>query len=187
MADNILIRGLQEFLTKSLDKSEITKSFEKLNKILENYLHKEELQKEEEKPREIIKFYYFSSEVTKNKTSSSLPTQSGRMDFINSTIYNIYRSDDNSVIGETAAFYNKVPGKLSNRVFYNKTYITSFLRGNIINGFASTIFDKDEKKFIFPKGTIEMLDFNGNKVRIEKLSDDLTTPDKVHYKISFFD
>lgn len=186
MADNSLIRGLQEFLTKSLDKSEITKSFEKLNKILENYLHKEELQKEEEKPREIIKFYYLSSDVSKNKTSSSLSTQ-GRMDFTNSTLYNIYRSDDNSIIGETAAFYNKVPGNLSNRFFYNKTYTTSFLRGNIINGFASAIFDKDEKKFIFPKGTIEMFDFNGNKVRIKKLSDDLTTPDKIHYQISFFD
>jgi hypothetical protein len=181
MNDNSLIRGIQEFLTKSLDKSEITKNFEKLNKILENYL-----QKEEEKPREIIKFYYLSSEVSKNKTSSSLSTQ-GRTDFMNSTIYNIYRSDDNSVIGETSAFYNKVPANLSNSFFYNKTYTTSFLRGNIINGFASAIFDKDEKKFIFPKGTIEIFDFNGNKVRIEKLPDDLITPDKIHYKISFFD
>jgi hypothetical protein len=148
---------------------------------LENYLQKEEV-----KPREIIKFYYLSSEFSKNKTSSSLSTK-GRTDFMNSTIYYIYRSDDNSVIGETSAFYNKVPANLSNSFFYNKTYTTSFLRGNIINGFASVIFDKDEKKFIFPKGTIEIFDFNGNKVRIEKLPDDLITPDKIHYKISFFD
>jgi len=173
---------LSRFLTDSLDNSEITKSFEKLNKILENYLHNEE-----DKPSEIIKFYYLSSEVSKNKTSSSLSTPGGRKDFMNSTIYYIYSSDDNSVIGETSAFYNKVPANLSNSFFYNKTYTTSFLRGNIINGFASTIFDKDEKKFIFPQGTITTFDFNGNKVRIEKLPDDLITPDKIHYKISFFD
>lgn len=186
MTDNSLIRGLQEFLTKSLDKSEITKNFEKLNKILENYLHKEELQKEEEKPREIIECYFLTSEVSKNKVSSSLSTQD-RTDFLNSSRFNIYRSDDNSVIAESAVFYNKVKANLSNRFLYNIISTTSFLRGNVIKGISSAIFDEDEKKYIFPTGTIETFDFNSKKVRIEKLPNDLSNPDKVYSRVSFFD
>jgi hypothetical protein len=174
---------LSRFLTDSLDNSEISKHFEKLNKILESYLHKEE-----ENPKEIITCYFLASEISKNKTSSSLSTQ-GRTDFLNSTRFNIYRSDDNSVIGEIAVLYNKVKGNLSNKFLYNIISTTYFLRGNVLKGNSSAIFDKDEKKFLFPQGTITTFDFNSKKVRVEKLPDDydLSNPDKVYSRVYFFD
>jgi len=177
-----LFDDLSRFLTDSLDNSEISKHFEKLNKILENYLHNEE-----DKAREIIKFYFLASEVSKNKTVSSLSTQGGRTDFTSNTLYNIYSSDDNSVIGETVAFYSKVKRNLKNMYLYNIISTTAFSRGNVFYGISSAIFDDDEKKFIFPNVTIETVDFNGKKIRVEKLPDDSINPDKVHYQISFFD
>ena len=126
--------------------------------------------------------YFLASDVSKHKSLLTTYSSDGRSDHTNNTLYNLYSKITNDVIGETAAFYSKIVGK--DKTYYNIIGFST-IHDRLVCGTAvgNTIFQNG--KYSYPKSVLETIDFEGNRVKFEKMPDDSGEPNKVNYRVSF--
>jgi len=130
----------------------------------------------------IIDMYFLASDVSKHKSLLTTYSSDGRPDHTNNTLYNLYSKITNDVIGETAAFYSKIVGK--DKTYYNVMGFST-IYDRLVCGTAvgNTVFQNG--KYSYPNNVLETIDFEGNRVKFEKMPDDSTKPNQVNYRVSF--
>ena len=141
-------------------------------------------------PVAVYNFYWKISEVRYDKSVITYTTlNSQRIDKAQMTIFYLYDSLTNNIIGEEASDYFSIPSLKSPSLSYRT--ITSNINiydQVIIFGFTyGAIFDEVLNKYIFALNTIDTRDFLNNPVKISKLPDDPTKPDNVYYSVAVYE